>query len=112
MTFFLFCLIVFYASCSVAGQLFFKRAMSEQVKSPRARRFLDLAAGVLAMTLGFCTWLALLHRFDLSFLYPFEGLERVLLALAACLFLREKMTKDLWIGVSLICLGTIFVAAS
>jgi drug/metabolite transporter (DMT)-like permease len=112
MTLFLFCLVVFYASCSVAGQLLFKRAMSERVNTPRARRFLDLAAGILAMTVGFCAWLALLHRFDLSFLYPFEGLERVLLALAAWLLLREKMTKDLWIGVILICLGTTFVASS
>jgi hypothetical protein len=74
----------------VSGQLFFKHAMSNQVNSPRWRRFLDLGAGVLAMTVGFFTWLALLHRFDLSFLYPFEGLDRVLLALGAWLFLREK----------------------
>ena len=112
MTFLLFCLILFYESCSVSGQLFFKHAMSDQVNSPRSRRFLDLGAGVLAMTVGFFTWLALLGRFDLSFLYPFEGLDRVLLALGAWLFLREKMTTDLWIGVILICLGTSFVSAS
>jgi drug/metabolite transporter (DMT)-like permease len=112
MTFFLFCLILFYASCSVSGQLFFKHAMSDRVNSPRSRRLLDLAAGVLAMTLGFFTWLALLQRFDLSFLYPFEGLDRVLLALGAWLFLREKLTRDLWIGVILVCLGTTFVSAS
>ena len=112
MTFFLFCLILFYASCSVTGQLFFKHAMSDRVGSPPRRRLLDLTAGVLAMTVGFFTWLALLRRFDLSFLYPFEGLDRVLLALAAWLILREKVTTDLWIGVILICLGTTFVAAS
>ena len=112
MTLLLFCLILFYASCSVSGQLFFKHAMSDQVNSPRSRRLLDLAAGVLAMTVGFFAWLALLRRFDLSFLYPFEGLDRVLLALGAWLFLREKVTRDLWIGVTLICLGTAFVSAS
>ena len=112
MTFLLFCLILLYASCSVSGQLFFKHGMSDQVKSPRSRRLLDIAAGVSAMTVGFFVWLALLHRFDLSFLYPFEGLDRVLLALGAWLFLREKMTTDLWIGVILICLGTSFVSAS
>ena len=111
-TFLLFCLILLYASCSVSGQLFFKHGMSDQVKSPRSRRLLDIAAGVSAMTVGFFVWLALLHRFDLSFLYPFEGLDRVLLALGAWLFLREKMTTDLWIGVILICLGTSFVSAS
>jgi len=86
--------------------------MSDRVNSPWSRRLLDLAAGVLAMAVGFVTWLALLQRFDLSFLYPFEGLDRVLLALGAWLFLREKVTRDLWIGVILICLGTTFVSAS
>jgi drug/metabolite transporter (DMT)-like permease len=111
-TFFLFCLVLFYGSCSVAGQLFFKHAMSEQVNSPPSRRLLDLAAGVLLMTAGFFTWLGLLHRFDLSFLYPFEGLDRVLLAFGAWLFLRERLTAELWIGVILICAGTTFVSAS
>jgi drug/metabolite transporter (DMT)-like permease len=86
--------------------------MSDSVNSPRSRRLLDLAAGVFAMTAGFFTWLALLYRFDLSFLYSFEGLERVFLALGAWLLLREKVTRDLWIGVILVCLGTTFVAVS
>jgi hypothetical protein len=42
------------------------------------------------MTVGFFTWLALLRRFDLSYLYPFEGVDRVLLAVAAWLILRRK----------------------
>ena len=51
-------------------------------------------------------------QFDLSYLYPFEKLDRVLLAFAAWLILKEKMTRDLWIGVICICLGTVFVAGS
>jgi uncharacterized membrane protein len=73
---------------------------------------LDLARGVLAMTVSFFTWLALLRQFDLSYLYPFEGLDRVFLAFAAWLILKEKMSRDLWIGLVLICLGTTFVAGS
>jgi uncharacterized membrane protein len=111
-TLFLLCLILFYATCSVSGQLFFKHAMSEQVNSAPSRRLFDLTAGVLLMTAGFFTWLGLLHRFDLSYLYPFEGLDRVLLALGAWLFLRERVTADLWIGVILICIGTTLVSAS
>jgi len=111
-TLFFFCLVVFSVACSVTGQIFFKHAMSDQSTSTRARRRLDLAGGVLAMTVGFFTWLALLRRFDLSYLYPFEGLDRVLLAFAAWLILKEKMTRDLWVGVILICIGTAFVAGS
>jgi hypothetical protein len=88
-TLFFFCLVVFSVG-SVTGQIFFKHAMSDQSTSTRTRRRLDLAEGVLAMTVGFFTWLALLRRFDLSYLYPFEGVDRVLLAVAAWLILRRK----------------------
>ena len=76
MTLFFFCLVVFSEACSVTGQIFFKHAMSDQSTSTRTRRRLDLAGGVLAMTVGFFIWLALLRRFDLSYLYPFEGVEQ------------------------------------
>ena len=112
MTLFIFCLVLFSLACSVSGQIFFKHAMADHSKSSASRRKLDLARGVLAMTVSFFTWLALLRRFDLSYLYPFEGLDRVLLVFAAWLILKEKMSRDLWIGLVLICLGTAFVAGS
>ena len=112
MTLFIFCLVLFSLACSVTGQIFFKHAMAEHSKSSASRRKLDLARGVLAMTVSFFTWLALLRRFDLSYLYPFEGLDRVLLVFAAWLILKEKMSRDLWIGLVLICLGTAFAAGS
>jgi len=56
-TLFFFCLVVFSVACSVTGQIFFKHAMSDQSTSTRTRRRLDLAGGVLAMTVGFFTWL-------------------------------------------------------
>jgi multidrug transporter EmrE-like cation transporter len=111
-TFLLACLILFSIVCSVAGQIFFKHAMADHSKSSASRRKLDLASGVLVMTVSFFTWLPLLHRFDLSYLYPFEGLDKLLLAFAAWLILKEKMSRDLWIGLILICLGTLFVAGS
>ena len=112
MTSFIVCLVLFSIVCSVTGQMFFKHAMGDHSESSTSRRRLDLAGGVLAMTISFFTWLALLRQFDLSYLYPFEGLDRVPLALAAWLLLEEKMSRDLWIGLVLICLGTIFVAGS
>jgi len=108
----LFSLVLFSIACSVTGQIFFKHAMADHSTSTVARRKLDLGRGVLAMTVSFFTWLFLLRQFDLSFLYPFEGLDRVLLAFAAWLILKEKMTRDLWIGLVLICLGTALVAGS
>jgi len=86
--------------------------MADRWKSDTSRRRLDLGAGVLAMSVSFFIWLALSRQFDLSYLYPFEGLDRVLLAFAAWLILKEKMSTDLWIGLVLICLGAVFVAGS
>jgi uncharacterized membrane protein len=110
--FLLLCLILFSGMCSVVGQIFLKHGMSDHVSSRKLRRVLDLAAGVLAMTIGFFTWLTLLQRLDLSYLYPFEGFDSVFLAFGAWLFLRENMSRDLWIGVILICVGTILVSAT
>ena len=112
MTLLLFCLILFSGTCSVAGQIFFKHAMSGCVGSGKSHRALSLAAGVLAMTVGFFTWLTLLQRFNLSYLYPFEGLDNVILAFGAWLFLREKITRELWLGTILICFGTMLVSAT
>jgi multidrug transporter EmrE-like cation transporter len=111
-TFFIFCLVLFSIVCSVVGQIFFKYAMADYSKSSSSRRRRYLAGGVLAMTVSFFTWLALLRQFDLSYLYPFEGFDIVLLAFAAWLILKEKISRDLWIGLVLICLGTVFVAGS
>jgi multidrug transporter EmrE-like cation transporter len=111
-TLFVICLITLSIVCSVTGQMLFKLAMADHSKGTISGRGLELVGGVMAMTISFFTWLTLLSRFDLSYLYPFEGLDRVLLALAAWLILGEKMSPDLWIGLVLICLGTVFVAGS
>ena len=112
MTLLVFCLILFSGTCSVIGQIFFKHAMSNCENSGKPHRPLDLAAGVLTMTVGFFTWLTLLQRFNLSYLYPFEGLNNVILAFGAGLFLRENMTRELWLGMILICFGTMLVSAT
>jgi drug/metabolite transporter (DMT)-like permease len=111
-TLLVFCLILFSGTCSVTGQIFFKHAMSGHVRSGKPRRSLNLAAGVLAMTVGFFTWLTLLQRFNLSYLYPFEGLDNVILAFGAWLFLQERMTSELWLGMILICFGTMLISVT
>jgi len=111
-TFFLFFVALFSIGCSVTGQIFFKHAMADHSESSASRRKLELAGGVLAMTMSFFIWLVLLHRFELSYLYPFEGLDKVLLAFAAWLILKEKMSRDISIGLILICLGAVLVAGT
>jgi hypothetical protein len=66
----------------VGGQLFLKKAMeSTSGSGERHPRFgLLLAAGIFLMTISFFLTLGLLQRFDLSYLYPFQGLSVVIIS--------------------------------
>jgi drug/metabolite transporter (DMT)-like permease len=113
MTLAYFVLLMLSETCTVAGQIFFKHAMGEEGAPERKwRRPAGIAAGIAAMTVGFFVWLSLLKRFELSYLYPFEGFDRILLVLAASAFLKERMTQGLWAGVILIVAGSILVSLS
>jgi undecaprenyl phosphate-alpha-L-ara4N flippase subunit ArnE len=103
-----FLLVIISQCCSVTGQVFFKHAMGGKNGVAAG----NLTAGIAAMTVGFFLWVGLMSRLDLSYLYPFEGLNRVLLMFAAWIFLKEKMTLDLWVGVTLICAGVLLVSRS
>ena len=95
--------------CNLAGQLFFKHAMGGLWD--RARAGLALAAGVAVSAASFFLWMGLLPQGELSMLYPFEAITRILLLGAAGLCFREKITPRLWAGVVLIS-GGIFIVAT
>ena len=101
-------------SSTVIGQVFMKVAMNQtNGESLRMARFLPVfACGIAAMALGFFLWLGLMSRFDLSYLFPFEGLDRLLLVFAAWVVLKERMTPTLWLGVALITAGIALVSVS
>ena len=100
--------------CSMGGQLFIKLAMNESEGSARRTgKFLPIfAAGIAAMAVGFFLRLGLMSRYPLSMLYPFEGLDRIILALGAWYFLKEKLTPVLWLGILLISIGVALVSMS
>ena len=105
-------LIIVSECCSIVGQLFFKVAMGEKWESSRKQAWAALGAGVAAMAVGFFVWLGLMAKFELSFLYPFEGVNRIILLRGAIVFLKEKIAPRLWVGVLLISIGIAIVAAS
>ena len=109
-----FLLIIVSEFSSITGQLLFKLAVNESDESAKRRgKFLPIfAAGVLAMAIGFFAWLTLLSKFELSYVYPFEALSRLMLMISAVFFLKEKMTARLWGGASLITFGIIIVSAT
>ncbi len=104
-------LVTITFALQVAGQVAFKMAMDETAgaKPPRTRKF-AFAAGILAMALSFFIGLSQLSEIPLSKYYPFEGIERVVIIVAAAFFLKEKITPRIVLGVALICGGLFLVA--
>jgi drug/metabolite transporter (DMT)-like permease len=95
----------------VAGQLFLKKAMEPTPSGGVHMRFGRLlAAGIFLMTISFFLTLGLLQRFDLSFIYPFQGLSVIIISLAAAAVLREKLTPQLVLGAVLISAGIVLVS--
>lgn len=98
----------------VAGQVFLKHAMLavDAVPRVRGRVGLCLLVGLAFLTFWFLLWIGLMQRWNLSAIYPFEGLCPVLMVLGARVFLREKLGAAGWAGVMLITAGIMLVAGS
>ena len=96
----------------VAGQLLLKKAMdAANLHGFRSMKFLwPLAAGISLLGAQFFLNLGLLQRFDLSFIYPFQGLSVIIISLAAAVLLREKLTLQLVAGSVLISAGIVLVS--
>ena len=114
MNFLAFFFIVTSLVTFVAGQLFLKRAMEPTTRTDgtRARFVLLLTTGIFLMTISFFLTLGLLQRFDLSYLYPFQGLSVIIISFSAAIVLREKLTLQLTIGALLISIGIVLVSLS
>jgi uncharacterized membrane protein len=54
----------------------------------------------------------LLQRFDLSYLYPFQGLSVIFITLMAAVVLKEKLNFQLIVGALLISAGIVLVSIS
>ena len=94
----------------VVAQLFLKHAMESDFRSARFAKF--FGAGLGTMTASFFITLGLLQHFDLSYLYPFQGLSVVIISLLAAAILREKLTPRLFFGAALISGGVVLVSIS
>ena len=106
--------ILIWLGAFVSGQLFFKRAMevSRAIGFRTRRTILILSMGILVMTISFLLNLGLLQRFDLSYLYPFQGSSIIIITLLAAILLKERLTPRLIIGTVLITAGVVLVSMS
>jgi len=110
----------------VVGQLFLKHAvttadgaaagnpsaLSDDRPAPRGRAVRNFAIGIACLTCWFFLWLGLLSRWDISKLYPWEGLNPAMMAIGAWLVLKERLPLSAWFGLALVCAGIAVVAGS
>ena len=100
-------------SAAVTGQILLKHAMASSHGETgfRSRKVIvPFAAGIALMTMQFFLILGLLQRYDLSFIYPFQGLGVIIITFAAAITLREKLTGQLIAGSVLITVGVVLVS--
>jgi uncharacterized membrane protein len=91
--------------CLVSGQLFFKHAMSPASPQRRSTMAWLITAGIGTQAIWFFLWTRLMERWNLSQLYPFEGLNPAILAILAAIVLKERLPWVAWAGLGLICVG-------
>ena len=114
MNFLAFLFVVTSLLTFVAAQLILKRAMEfSATSSMRNAYFVSrVATGVALMTVSFFLTLGLLQRFDLSYLYPFQGLSVIFIMILAGVVLKEKLSVRLTVGALLITAGIVLVSMS
>jgi len=114
MTFLAFVFILISLVTFVAAQLILKRAMEfSTTHSMRSSYFISrVAVGVVLMTISFFFFFFLLQRFDLSYLYPFQGLSVIFITILAAVVLKERLSVRLTIGALLITAGIVLVSMS
>ena len=114
MSFLAFFFIVVSLVTFVAAQLILKRAMEFSATSGMSHRYFisRVVIGVFLMTISFFLTLGLLQRFDLSYLYPFQGLSVIFITVLAAAVLKERISARLAIGALLITAGIVLVSMS
>lgn len=65
--------------------------------------------GVAMMTLGFFSLLAILSFQDVSFVVPISALSYAAGAFGAKAFLGERVNRNRWLGIAVVCIGVTIV---
>lgn len=114
MTLFVAILIVLYLSTFVAGQILLKQAMLATKTSKWIERpvLAPLVTAIVAMAASFFIKLGLLQRFELSYLFPFQGLTVIAVAAASAMLLRERVTARFWAGAAMVGGGVVMVSTT
>jgi drug/metabolite transporter (DMT)-like permease len=110
-------LIVLSLVTVVAGQLLLKLALNRlnelEAGDPRRRQASWIfAASIVSMALSFFVNIGLLQKLDLSYLFPFQDFSMILIAISSAVFLKERLSPALIIGILLVTSGVVLVSVS
>jgi drug/metabolite transporter (DMT)-like permease len=114
-------LFFFIVIAGTAGELCVSRAMKGigEVHNFSPRSILSFVLqslrlpwmwlGIALMSLGFFSLLAILSFQEVSFVVPVSALSYAAGALGAKTFLGERVSRNRWIGIAIVCLGVTIV---
>ena len=112
-------LIIFQTFLNTCAQLLLKKGVAEiNFDQPILKLFISLilnyyvVGGAIVFGISFFSWLYLLSKFDLSFLYPITSLSFVTTAFVGWFLLSEAISLNRGIGITLIMIGVFFIAKS
>ena len=106
--------------CAVSSQLLFKlglqtigglsRGSFDAWQVVRMISNWQILIGLAIYVVGWLSWMAVLSRLELSFVYPFTSLNYVLVSLLSWAILGETVSPVRSLGIAVICLG-VFIAS-
>jgi drug/metabolite transporter (DMT)-like permease len=114
-------LFFFIVVAGTGGELCVSRAMKSVGEvhdfSPRSLmsfvwqslRLKWMWAGIALMSLGFFSLLAILSFQEVSFVVPVSALSYAAGAFGAKAFLGERVSRNRWIGIAVVCVGVTIV---
>ena len=116
-----FIFLSFIIGAGTGGELCVSRAMKtvgevHDFRPAALARFVWRAArvgwmwiGIALMTLAFFSLLAMLSMENVSFVVPITALSYAAGAIGASVFLRERLSRQRWLGVLAVCIGVTLV---
>jgi uncharacterized membrane protein len=97
---------------TAAAQIFLKIGVDSRLGTPGYGFLASLWiwTGISAILLSLLSWLYALKSVPLSVAFNLAATNHILVAIGAWAFLGEKITQQRWLGISLVALGTFFIA--
>jgi drug/metabolite transporter (DMT)-like permease len=101
------------------SQLFFKKGILELRKPPAGSPLIawvwqitwHIYAGLVLNVVAAFFWLLALSHHEISFIFPFLSLNYLLVPAGAYFFFKERVSKQMILGIAIICAGLLIIAS-